>query len=150
MVVVGCGRLGWGRSGQSYTMPRPVLYLDEQFQLEVLFPNILVGAANVDMGGELSRITLLWLQTIHNLRLVCKAWKLVVDKTIEYNTLYLAKYNYAIRPNYTTMRFMSVENNIVFFSREHEVLHQKPSCRYKNFLEDTLGEVGGFDVAIVG
>ena len=37
-------------------MPQPVLYLDKEVQLEVLVPNILVGTANVDMCGELSRI----------------------------------------------------------------------------------------------
>ena len=84
------------------------------------------------------------------LRLVCKAWKLVVDKSTEYNALRLIEYNYAIWSDQTTTRFMSFENNIVFFSREHEVLHQDPSCQYKTFLEDTSGEVGGFDRAAAG
>ena len=100
-------------------MPRPVLYLDEQVQLEVLVPNILVGAANVELGGESSRHTLLRLWTIHNLRLVCKAWKSVVDKSTEYNALRLAEYNYAIYPNHMTTRFMSIENNIVNLFQEN-------------------------------
>ncbi len=100
-------------------MPRPVLYLNEQVHLEVLVPNFLLGAANVDLYGASSRITQLRLQTIHNLRLVCKAWKLVVDKSIEYNALRLAKYNYAIYPYQKTMRFMSFENNIVNLFQEN-------------------------------
>ena len=48
-------------------MPQPVLYLDEQVQLEVLIPNLLVGAAHVDLCGASSRITLLRLRTIHNM-----------------------------------------------------------------------------------
>ena len=100
-------------------MPQPVLYLDEQVQLKVLVPNLLVGAANVDLCGASSRITLLQLRTIHNLRLVCKAWKLVVDKSNKYNALRLAEYNYAIYPYQKTMRFMSTENNIVDLFQEN-------------------------------
>ena len=100
-------------------MPRQVLYLDEQVQLEVLVPNIWVGAANVDNCGEISRISMLRLRTMHNLRLVCKAWKLVVDKSAEYNALRLAEYNYAIWPYQRTMRFMSIEHNIVDLFQEN-------------------------------
>ena len=119
MVVVGCGPLGRGCSGQFYTMPRYVLDLDKQVQLEVLLPNILVGTATVDMGGESSSSTLLQLQTIHNLRFLCKTWKLVLDKSTKYNALCLAEYNYMIWPNHTTTRFMSIKNNIVILFQEN-------------------------------
>ena len=77
-------------------MPLLVLYLDEQIQLEVLVPNILVCTTNVDLCGKSSKIILLRLRTIHTMRLVCKTWKLVVDKNIEYNVLRVAEYNYWI------------------------------------------------------
>ena len=100
-------------------MPRTVLYLNEQLQLEVLVPNILVGAANVDLCGQSSRINLIQLRTIHTLRVVCKAWKSVVDKSTEYNALRMAEYNYAIYPYQKTIRFMSIENNIVDLFQEN-------------------------------
>ena len=100
-------------------MPRTVLYLDEQVQQEVLVPNILVGAANVDLCGQSSRMTLIRLRTIPTLRLVCKAWKFVVDQSTEYNALRLAEYNYAIYPYQKTIRFMFIENNIVDLFQEN-------------------------------
>ena len=96
-------------------MPLLVLYLDEQIQLEVLVPNILVCTTNVDLCGKSSKIILLRLRTIHTMRLVCKTWKLVVDQNIEYNVLRVAEYNYWIQHYQKTMRFMSIENNIVEF-----------------------------------
>ena len=94
----------WGGLGSERTMPRTVLFLDKQVQLEVLVPNILVGAANLDFCGQSSRMNLIQLRTIHTLRLVCEAWKYVVDQSTEYNAFSLAEYNYAIYPYQKTIR----------------------------------------------
>ena len=76
-----------------------ILYLNLDVQLSVLVPNLLVGAANVDMGRDTVLDTQCRLSLIHNLRLCCKAWKTVVDKNVEYNALRLAQYEYAMGPN---------------------------------------------------
>jgi hypothetical protein len=67
------GALGWGGSRQSHVMEPLVLYLDLDVQLKVFVPNLLVGAAKVDMGAETALDTQLRLLLIHNLRLSCKA-----------------------------------------------------------------------------
>ena len=72
-----------------------VLYLDQDVQLIVFVPNLLVGAAKVDMGAGMALDTQLHLLLIHSLRLSCKAWKMIVDKSAEYNALRLAQYEYA-------------------------------------------------------
>ena len=100
-------------------MPRTILYLEKQVQLKVLVSNILVGNADFDLCGQSSRITLIRLRTIHTLRLVCKAWKYVVEKNIEYNASRLAEYNYTIYPYQKTIRFMFIENNIVDLFQEN-------------------------------
>jgi hypothetical protein len=48
--LIGVGALGCGKSRESHIMEPLVLYLDLDVQLSVLVPNLLVGAANVDMG----------------------------------------------------------------------------------------------------
>jgi hypothetical protein len=75
---------GWGRSRQSHMMEPLVLYLDLDVQLRVFVPNLLVGAAKVDMGAETTLNTQLCLLLIHSLRLFCKAWKTIVDKNAVY------------------------------------------------------------------
>jgi hypothetical protein len=50
--LIGVGASGWGRSHQSPVMEPLVFYLDLDVQLKVLVPDLLVGAAKVDMGAE--------------------------------------------------------------------------------------------------
>jgi hypothetical protein len=80
------------RYSQFQTMPALQLDLDEEVQVEVLVPNMLVRASTVDLGAESPTTTLLRLHAMHNMRLSCKAWKVVVDKSTEYNALRLAEY----------------------------------------------------------
>jgi hypothetical protein len=75
------------------------LYVDQDIQLKVLVPNLLAGAANVDMGADTALDTQLHLLLIHNLRLSCKAWKTIVNKSAEYNASRLSQYEYAMGPN---------------------------------------------------
>ena len=89
--------IGW-TSVYLYVMAPLALYLDEDVQLKVLVPNLLVGAANVDMGAETALDTQLRFLLIHSLRLSCKSWKMIVDKSAEYNALRLAQYEYAWVP----------------------------------------------------
>jgi hypothetical protein len=76
-----------------------VLYLDLDVQLKIFVPNLLVGDAKVDMGPHTALDTQLCLLLIHSLRLSYKAWKTIVDKSVEYNALRLAQYEYAMCPN---------------------------------------------------
>ena len=76
-----------------------VLDLDKDVQLTMFVPNLLVGAAKVDMGAETPVDTQLSLLVIHSLRLTCKAWKTMVDKSAEYNALRLVEYEYTMWPN---------------------------------------------------
>ena len=82
-----------------YVMAPLALYLDEDVQLKVLVPNLLVGAANVNTGRETVLDTQHRLSLIHDLRLCCKAWKKIVDKSVEYNALCLAQHEYCMGPN---------------------------------------------------
>lgn len=52
LIVVGFGEGGQGRFGQALVMDPPVLDMDEHVQLEVLVPNIMLGAAHVDLEEE--------------------------------------------------------------------------------------------------
>ena len=115
-VVTDCGwRIRWGRSRESHVMEPFVLYLDLDIQSSVSVPNLLVGAANVDMGAETALDTKLCLSLIHNLKLCCKAWKTIVDKNVKYNALRLAQYEYAMCPN---------EVKWVYLPREHNLIRQ--------------------------
>ena len=101
------------RYSQSQTMSALKLDLDEDVQLEVLVPNMLVRASTLDLGVESTTTTLLRLHAMHNMRLSCKAWKMVVDKNTEYNALRLAEYECAILPNASRRRLLTREHYIV-------------------------------------
>ena len=90
-----------------------VLHLDLDIQLSVLVPNLLLGAANVDTGRETVLDTQRRLSLIHDLRLCCKSWKNVVDKSVEYNALRLAQYEYAMGPNVDLRVCLPREHNLI-------------------------------------
>lgn len=62
-------------------------------QLDVLVPNLMVGAMKVDLQQEICEeiIKRLWL--LHKLRLCRKQEKTIVDKSIEYNVFCLAEHD---------------------------------------------------------
>ena len=99
--------------------------MDLDVQLTVLVSNLLVGAANVDMGTKTASEIQLCLLLIHNLRLSCKALKTIV----EYNALCLAHYVYAMCTNEVKMVYLSCEHNVIkqfqlnlmWFSRSRHV-----------------------------
>lgn len=145
------------RSCQSQTMAALQLDLDEDVQLDVLVPNMLVGASTVDLGAETATNTLLRLQAMHNMRLTCKAWKAVVDKSTEYNALRLAEYDCAMWPNDLNTRFMTREFNIVtqfqenmkWFSKSRHVTTRVSRRTLRARLEDlTLSELDGLREAL--
>ena len=104
---------GWGKSRQSHVVEPIVLYLDKDVQLTILVPNLLVGAAKVDMGGETALDTQLRLLLIYSLRLSCKAWKMIVDESAEYNALCLAQYEYVMGPNAVIRVCLPREHNLI-------------------------------------
>jgi hypothetical protein len=82
-------------------------------QLIVFVPNLLVGAAKVDMSAETALDIQLRLLLIHNYRLSCKAWKSTVDKSMEYTALCLAQYEYAMCPNDVRRVCLPHEHNLI-------------------------------------
>ena len=90
-----------------------VLYLDLDVQWTVFVPNLLVGAAKVDIGVETTLDTQLCLLLIHSLRPSCKTWKTIVDKYVEYNALCLAHYEYAMCPNEVKRVCLPCEPNLI-------------------------------------
>ena len=65
------------------------------------------------MGAETALDTQLRLLLIHSLRLSCKAWKTIVDKSAEYNALRLAQYEYAMGPNVVPRVCLPREHNLI-------------------------------------
>ena len=90
-----------------------VLNLDKDVQLTVFVPNLLVGATKVDMDVETGVDTHLRLLVIHSLRLSCKAWKTIVDKSVEFNALCLAECEYAMWPNDVRKVCLARKHNLI-------------------------------------
>ena len=76
-----------------------VLHLDVVVQLSVLVPNLVLGAAKDYNGRERAFETKRCLLVIGKLRLCCKAWKRIVDGSVEYNALCLAAHEYSMGPH---------------------------------------------------
>ena len=115
LLLIAVGASGWGRSRGFHVMEPLVLYLDLDVQLSILVSNLLVGATKDDMGAESALDTKRRLLLIRKLRLCCKAWKTIVDKSAEYNALHLAQYEYAMCPK---------EVKWACFPREHSLISQ--------------------------
>jgi hypothetical protein len=80
----------------SHVMEPLVLDLDLDVQLSVLVPNLVVGAAKDYTGRERALDTKRRLLVIGKLRLCCKAWKTILDKSVEYIALCLAAHEYSM------------------------------------------------------
>jgi hypothetical protein len=104
-----------GRSPAFHVMEPLVLYLDLDVQLSVLVPNLLVGAANDYKGWETILDTKCRLLLIGKLWLCCKAWKTIVDRSVEYNPLRLAQHDYSMCPNALLRLCLPHEHNLVKF-----------------------------------
>ena len=81
------GTSGWGRVRETHFMEPLVLYLDLDIQLFILVSNLLVGTTKDDVGAESTLDLKRRLMVVRKLRLCCKAWKTIVDKSAEYNAL---------------------------------------------------------------
>ena len=113
MYLIEVGASSYGRSRESHVMEPLILYLDLDMQLLVLVPNLLVRAANVDMGQDTILDSQRRLSLIHDLRLCCKAWKIVVDKSVEYNAFRLAQHEYAMGSNVNFRVCLPREHNLI-------------------------------------
>ena len=152
MDLVEVGASGCGRSRESPVMEPVVLYMDLDVQLSVLVPNLLVGAANVDMGRDTVLDTQRRLSLIYDLRLCCKAWKTVVDKSVEYNALRLAQHEYVMGPNVAFWVCLPREHNL--FTQFQMILMwfdlTKSTRPLENFAEDCYVGLGEFVIAEFG
>jgi hypothetical protein len=90
-----------------------VLQLDLDVQLSVLVPNLVLGAAKDLIGRERAFETKRRSVLIGKLRLCCKAWKMIVDSTMEYNALRLAAHVYSMGPNGIPELCLPHEHNLV-------------------------------------
>ena len=90
-----------------------VLQLDIDVQLSVLVPNLVLGAAKDLIGREMALETKRRLVLIGKLRLCCKAWKRIVDSTMEYNALRLAAHEFRMGPHALPMLCLPREHNLV-------------------------------------
>ena len=90
-----------------------VLHLDLDVQLSVLVPNLVVGAAKDHTSRERAFDTKRRLLLIGKLRLCCKAWKLIVDSSVEYNALRLAAHEFKMGPHALPMLCLPREHNLV-------------------------------------
>ena len=113
LLVIAVGASGRGRSCAFHVIEPLVLYPNLDIQLSVLVPNLLVGAANDYTCRETVLDTQRHLSLIHNWRLCCKAWKTIVDKSVEYNALRLAQHGYSIGPNALPMVCLPHEHNLI-------------------------------------
>ena len=110
------------------------LVLDLDVQLLVLVPNLLVGVAKDDVGAVSALDIKRRLMLIRKLRLCCKAWKAIVDKSAEYNALRLAQNEYAMCPKKVKWAWFPREHslisqfhlNLMWFSRSRHVNTQLP------------------------
>ena len=143
LLLMAVGASGWGRSSTFHVMESLVLYLDLDAQ-PVLVPNLLVGAAKDDVGVVLTLDIKRRLMLIRKLRLCCKAYKTIVDKSAEYNALRLAQYEYAMCPKEVKWACFPREHslisqfhlNLMWFSRSRHVSTKLPRRICMSDLED--------------
>jgi hypothetical protein len=90
-----------------------VLELDPDVQLSVLVPNLVLGAAKDLIGRERAFETKRRLVLIGKLRICCKAWKNIVDSTVEYNALRLAAHEFKMGPHGIPELCLPREHNLV-------------------------------------
>ena len=90
-----------------------VLELDPDVQLSVLVPNLVLGAAKDLIGRERAFETKRRLVLIGKLRICCKAWKSIVDSTVEYNALRLAAHEFRMGPHGIPELCLPREHNLV-------------------------------------
>jgi hypothetical protein len=92
-----------------------VLELDLDVQLSVLVPNLVLGAAKNLIGRERALETKRCLVLIGKLRICCKAWKNIVDSTVEYNALRLAAHEFRMGRHGIPELCLPREHNMVKF-----------------------------------
>jgi hypothetical protein len=90
-----------------------VLELDLDVQLSVLVPNLVLGAAKDLIGWERAFETKRHLVLIGKLRICCKAWKSIVDSTVECNALRLAVHEFRMGPHGIPELCLPREHNLV-------------------------------------
>ena len=144
LLPMAVGTSGWGRSRETHIMEPLVLYLGLDVQLSILVPNLLMGTTKDDVGAESALDTKRRLLLIRKLRLCCKAWKTIVDKSAEYNALRLAHYEYAMCPKEVKRACFPCKHslitqfnlNLMWFSRSCHISTQIPRRIRMSDLED--------------
>ena len=106
--------LGGNAKTRRFVLDVPhVLQLDVEMQLCVLVPNLVVGARKDYTSREKAVDTKRRLLLIGKLRLCCKAWKNIVDRTVEFNALRLAAHEFRMGPHALPELCLPREHNLV-------------------------------------
>ena len=108
-----CDSGGNAKTRKFHVIVPHVLHLDLDVQLSVLVPNLVLGAANDFMGRKKAFETKRRLVLIGKLRLCCKAWKNIVDNSVEYNALRLAAHEFRMGPHALPKLCLPREHNLV-------------------------------------
>ena len=108
-----CETSGNARMRKFHVIVPHVLHLDLDVQIFVLVPYLMVAAAKDYTGRERAFDTKRRLLVIGKLKLCCKAWKLIVDSSVEYNALRLAAHEYSTGPHALPELCLPSEHNLV-------------------------------------
>ena len=111
--VTFCDSSGNAKTRKFHVIVPHVLHLDLHVELSVLVPNLVLGAAKDFIGRERAIETKRRLVLIGKLRLCCKAWKRIVDSTVEYNALRLAAHEFRMGPHALPQLCLPREHNLV-------------------------------------
>jgi hypothetical protein len=106
-----CDSLGNEKMSKFHIMVPHVLQLDLDVQLSVLVPNLVMGAAKDCTGRDRAFETKRRLLVIGKLRQCCKAWKMIVDSSVEHNAFRLAAHEYSTGPSALPMLCLPREYN---------------------------------------
>ena len=122
-----------------------VLHLDLHVELSVLVPNLVVGAAKVFTSRERDFDTKRHLLVIGKLKLCCKAWKMIVDSTVESNALCLAAHKYSMGPHALPQLCLPREHDLVKLFKLNFMLFSQSrhvtSKIFKKILRSDLGDL---------
>jgi hypothetical protein len=114
-------------------------------QLSVLVPTLVLGVAKDLIGWERAFEIKRRLVLIGKLKLCCKAWKRIVDSTVEYNALRLAAHEYSMGKHGIPQLCLSREHNLVKLFKLNFILFSESrhvtSRIFQRILRSELGDL---------
>ena len=140
-----CDSSGNAKTRKFHVIVPHVLHLDLHVELSVLVPNLVLGAAKDFIGRERAFETKRRLVLIGKLRLCCKAWKMIMDSTVEYNALRLATHEYSMGLHALPQLCLPREHDLVKLFKLNFMLFSQSrhvtSKIFKKILRSDLGDL---------